>query len=122
MVGLFTHLVFEGKSAILVLDSAVATILVYVLEELKNLRDLNVLRHPLQEILNTDHMECGETLLIFVFLGVACIFKHVDAHLIYFADSVEPQSLLLRLCASLLIAYFDYVSDQRIKLLDVDVI
>lgn len=80
-----------------------------------------MLRHPLQEVLNTNHMKGEEAFLIFVFFVVATI-EHIDTHLIDLTNGVEPESLLLTLSASLLIADLDDVSDQGIKLHDVHLV
>lgn len=121
VVSLGTHLVLEGLPAVLILDGTVTSVLVDVLQKLKNLRNLYMLRHPLQEVLNTNHMKGEEAFLIFVFFVVAAV-KHIDTHLINLADGVEPESLLLTLGASLLIADLDDVSDQGIKLHDVHLV
>jgi len=80
-------------------------------------------RHPLQEVLNTYHMKGEEAFLIFVFLVVVLAsVKHVDAHLIYLTDSMQPKSFLFNLGASLLITNLNDVSDQCIKLHQMDLV
>lgn len=121
VVSFCTHLVLESLPAVLILDGTVTSVLVDVLKELQNLWNLNMFRHPLQEVLNTNHMKGEEAFLIFVFFVVATV-EHINTHLIDLADGMEPESLLLTLGTSLLIADLNDVSDQGIKLHDVHLV
>ena len=114
MILLGLHFFLEGAPALLEPDYLhTITRAIDILKELDQFVQVHMLSHALHEVLHSDHVESGESLVVlFLFLLAT---KHSLFDPIKLFNSVQPEVFLLELTPPDLITNLDNILDQRIE-------